>query len=155
MIIECPNCNKKFEIDGNLIPSDGRLLQCGSCYHKWVFKVNTTNKENVDEKLIDEIDFEKKEIINILKSKNNENKVPEQKKDIETQIATKTKKEIKNKVNYLNYFFVLVVSVVALLLLIDTFKGYLSNLFPNIDFLLNNLYQSIEDIKLFILDLIK
>ena len=38
MIIECTNCNKKFEIDKNLIPDQGRLLQCGSCNHEWFFK---------------------------------------------------------------------------------------------------------------------
>ena len=46
MIIECPNCNKKFEIDQNLVPNDGRLLQCGNCSHKWFFKTNVTKKKN-------------------------------------------------------------------------------------------------------------
>ena len=38
MIIPCQNCNKKFDIDRNLIPKKGRLLQCNSCNHKWFFK---------------------------------------------------------------------------------------------------------------------
>ena len=38
MIITCNNCNKKFEIDENLIPEKGRLLQCSSCNHQWHFK---------------------------------------------------------------------------------------------------------------------
>ena len=38
MIISCENCNKKFEVDDNLIPEQGRLLQCSSCDHKWFFK---------------------------------------------------------------------------------------------------------------------
>ena len=29
---------KKLEIDKNLIPDQGRLLQCGSCNHEWFFK---------------------------------------------------------------------------------------------------------------------
>ena len=44
MIIDCPECNKKFEIDSNLIPIDGRLLQCGNCNHKWFFKLNNIEK---------------------------------------------------------------------------------------------------------------
>ena len=44
MIIECINCNKKFNIDSNLIPENGRLLQCNGCNHKWFFKRNITNK---------------------------------------------------------------------------------------------------------------
>ena len=40
MIIDCPCCEKKFEIDQNLIPEEGRLLQCGFCNEKWFFNVN-------------------------------------------------------------------------------------------------------------------
>ena len=38
MIITCPSCNKKFEIDATLIPKEGRNLQCGSCNHVWFYK---------------------------------------------------------------------------------------------------------------------
>ena len=31
MIIECINCNKKFNVDAELIPEEGRKIQCGSC----------------------------------------------------------------------------------------------------------------------------
>ena len=37
-MITCLNCNKKFNINNDLIPDKGRLLQCGSCNHKWFFK---------------------------------------------------------------------------------------------------------------------
>ena len=46
MIIDCPVCNKKFDIDQDLIPTDGRLLQCGSCNHKWFFKLNINEKKS-------------------------------------------------------------------------------------------------------------
>ena len=48
MIIDCPICYKKFDIDKNLIPINGRLLQCGSCNHKWFFKLNVTEEKNED-----------------------------------------------------------------------------------------------------------
>jgi len=38
MIIECIKCSKKFEVNSDLIPSDGRTIQCGSCNHVWFFK---------------------------------------------------------------------------------------------------------------------
>ena len=38
MEIKCPNCNKSFKVNDNMIPSKGRLLQCGSCSNKWFFK---------------------------------------------------------------------------------------------------------------------
>ena len=45
MIISCEECNKKFEIDEKLIPSEGRTLQCGSCEHKWFFIKKTKIKK--------------------------------------------------------------------------------------------------------------
>ena len=51
MIIECINCNKKFELDDHLIPDTGRLLECGSCSHKWHYKPIQdiqTPKEKID-----------------------------------------------------------------------------------------------------------
>ena len=38
MIITCPSCQRKFELDDNLLPENGRTLQCGSCNYKWFFK---------------------------------------------------------------------------------------------------------------------
>ena len=38
MIIECVNCNKKFEVNSELIPLQGRTIQCGSCNHIWFYK---------------------------------------------------------------------------------------------------------------------
>ena len=58
MIISCENCNKRFEVSDNLIPEQGRLLQCSSCDHKWFFKKT--------EKLI-----EKKEPKKIIKEDDN------------------------------------------------------------------------------------
>ena len=44
MIITCPYCEKKFEIDTALIPQEGRTLQCGSCGHKWFYKIDQETK---------------------------------------------------------------------------------------------------------------
>ena len=69
MIIECPNCKKKFELPANLIPEKGRLLQCSACSTKWHFKAEakTTVKEKEPEKAIIKTEFpsEKEEKIEI------------------------------------------------------------------------------------------
>ena len=44
MIISCNQCNIKFEIESNLIPEEGRLLQCSSCDHKWFYKQSLEQK---------------------------------------------------------------------------------------------------------------
>jgi predicted Zn finger-like uncharacterized protein len=135
MIIDCPVCNKKFDIDQDLIPTDGRLLQCGSCNHKWFFKLNINEKKPEEE-----IKIKPKKDFNI---------------NVETEKIIPKKKKEKKSINYLNIILVIIISTAAFILVLDTFKNQLTSVFPNIKFLLNNLYQSIEDIKLFILDLIK
>jgi len=144
MIIDCPDCNKKFAIDQNLIPSNGRLLQCGSCNHKWFFKLNTTE---------DEIKIKPKKNLNI--NVESPDKVLKEKINIKSEKITPPKKKEKKNINYLNILLVIIISITAFILVLDTFEDELISIFPNIKFLLNNLYQSIEDIKLFILDLIK
>ena len=38
MIVQCNNCHKKFDLDANLIPEEGRLLQCSACDNTWFLK---------------------------------------------------------------------------------------------------------------------
>ena len=150
MIITCPCGKKKFEIDQKLIPSEGRMLQCGSCDHKWFFKIKDETKINEEENTIKEIS--KEEIIK-------EETIPEKKVDLNNEeinlTEEKTEVQNKNNINYFNIILVGIISFIAFILVLETFKVYLSSIFPNIEILLNNLYQSLEDIKLFILNLIK
>ena len=145
MVIDCPDCNKKFDIDENLIPANGRLLQCGSCNYKWFFEL----KINKDIKPPKNILPEDTETIIQEAETGLEKKID---KDIPEKI---NKKKVRNNVNYLNVFFIMLLSTVALILILDTFEAQISLIFPDINLLLNNLYQSIIDIKLFTLDLIK
>ena len=46
MIIECPNCNKKFNLDKNLIPENGRTLKCSSCDHIFLYTKICAKSEN-------------------------------------------------------------------------------------------------------------
>ena len=57
MIIACPYCEKKFEVDENLIPDKGRLLKCGSCDQTWFFNKNVSE---LTEPLIDKPATQKK-----------------------------------------------------------------------------------------------
>ena len=157
MIIKCNNCNKKFKIDADLIPKEGRLLQCSSCNHKWFFK---------KEELSLPATSLKKEHLNIFESKKNEkNKILDNDRNVNffeknSKLDKKTLSNItlKNKSNktskFLNLIIVITISFIALIILIDTFKYSLSSIFPNIEFLLYNLYESIKDIGLFFKDLI-
>ena len=157
MIIECINCNKKFEVDPDLIPEKGRSIQCGSCGHKWFYKKDlfepssNTNNEINNEEEIQEITISKdntenlsiEEEINVEKNLNEESKEDKSSK----------KSNIFNKI--FSYLIVIIISFVALIIVLDTFKTPLSNIFPNLEIILFNLYETFEDIGLFTKDLIK
>ena len=132
MIISCPACKKKFEIDANLIPKEGRNLQCGSCLNVWFYKFeknisdleikdNTTNLIEEDDEIIIKEDI-KKEIPTIKKN------ISENQKD---KALIKYEKKTKySLVNFIGYFFVLILSFVALLIVLDTFQALLLPTFP-------------------------
>jgi predicted Zn finger-like uncharacterized protein len=152
MIITCINCEKKFNIDEAMIPKNGRLLQCSSCNHRWFYK---------NEILSEFINPAKKENLEIFENKNiSENKTL----DIDTNIAKLPKNVLENvipkdekkvkKNNFLNLTLVFLISFIALIVLLDTLKYPISKFIPNIDFLLYNLYESVEDLLSFIRDLI-
>jgi len=68
-----------------------------------------------------------------------------------TTINTKPKKQKNFKI--LNIFIVAIISFVAFIIIVDTFKYPIGKIVPNIEFILYNLYESIKDISLFIRDL--
>ena len=150
MIISCDQCNKKFVIDSNLIPKDGRLLECGSCNHKWFYKQDIEDKT---EEIIIEPQLKNIEEENIDPIQTNISQINE----LDTSYVKKEiieNKKIK-KISILNIIVVFIISFVALIILIETFKDPISIFIPNIKFILNNLYEIIRDIILFFKDLIK
>jgi predicted Zn finger-like uncharacterized protein len=150
MIISCDQCHKKFEIDSNLIPKDGRLLECGSCNHKWFYKQDIKDKT---EEIIIEPQLKNIEEKNISPIQSNISQI----KELDT--SSKKKEIIENKkikkIGVLNIIIVFIISFVALVILIETFKDPISIFIPNIKFILNSLYEIIRDIILFFKDLIK
>jgi hypothetical protein len=68
-----------------------------------------------------------------------------------TQVNTKPKKQKNFKI--LNIFVVAIISFVAFIIIVDTFKYPIGKIVPNVEFILYNLYESIKDISLFIRDL--
>jgi predicted Zn finger-like uncharacterized protein len=157
MIIQCINCNKKFEVDPELIPEKGRSIQCGSCNHNWFYKKEIPQQSSeIHEEIpvveeTQEINISNQEVgeINIL-DENFEDKTAS--KQIEDKINSK-KSNVFNKI--ISYLIVAVISFVALIIVLDTFKTPLNNIFPNLEQILFNLYETFEDIGLFFKDLIK
>ena len=157
MIITCPCGDKKFNVDASLIPQEGRTLQCGFCDRKWFFKTENTDDEiKVLEKKIPEpvIEDNKNLSENIREDMiDEEDDNTESLNSSEEELSKKVNK--KNDVNYFKILIVAFISFAALILVLDTFKVQISVIIPNIQIILDNLYQSINDMKLFIIDLVK
>ena len=159
MIIECVNCSKKFAVDSDLIPSAGRNIQCGSCNHVWFFKKGQENQhfktelkpkdDELSSKVIQKNKLRKKDIEKKQKLSSNQ-KISSQKSEI-------VKYEPKSSFSFgklLSYILVVIISFIALILILDTFKIQLYNIFPKLEIFLFNLYETLKDIQLFIKDLI-
>jgi predicted Zn finger-like uncharacterized protein len=169
MIITCNNCNKKFNIDSNLISDNGRLLQCASCDHKWFFKkeVLENTLSPIDEDIsIDSVNVfdqnnpstnEEESVSDVHKDEVEVFLEEDTKEKIEININESTQENIKAKkqknLKILNIFIIAIISFVAFVIIVDTFKYPIGKFFPNIEFKLYNLYESIKDISLFIKDL--
>ena len=165
MIITCPNCNKQFKIDSTLIPNEGRDLQCGSCNNVWFYKIQEENSKTLqlNEKIVkkevetktdnkEEISAQKKQPLEKIKTEvNNEKKD----KISEKHKTVATSKNTENKVSkFFTYLIVLIISFIALVILLDTLKTPLINVFPGLEVILFSLFETLQDIKLFIIDLI-
>ena len=154
MIIDCINCNKKFNVDPNLIPYEGRQIQCGSCNHTWHYTIKTVSsnplilastkkiheKKEEDQKLSENDNFQVNKQSTLFKQnidiKKNNNKI-----------------ENKSISRFFSYLVVLIISFVSLLILIDTVKSPLIDIFPQLEIVLFNLFETLKDVKLFIIDL--
>ena len=134
-------------------------------YRIWFFKLDDkstaplTLNENLANNEID-INIAENEIKEPVKSSQSikPNKVKEKEKkttkifEKEKSLIKKIKKE-KIDINYFSFFVVFIISFVALIILLDTFKTPLINIFPGLEIILINLYETFQDIKLFVLDL--
>ena len=157
MIITCPCGDKKFTVDASLIPQEGRTLQCGFCERQWFFKTENTEEEiKVSEKKISEPAIKDNKSLSENIKKNITNEADRNMNSLNnTNEETNKKANKKNDVNYFKILIVAIISFAALILILDTFKVQISVIIPNIQIILDNLYQSINDMKLFIIDLVK
>ena len=149
MIIVCPSCGKNFDVDENLIPDKGRLLKCGSCNQTWFFN---KNKSAEIKPLIDEIVTEEKPNIKekiIRKPKSNFSKNIKKGSELVKYQPTYNFTFAK----FLSYIIVFIITFIAVIIILDTFKNPLTNIFPNLELVLYNLFETLRDLILFAKDL--
>ncbi len=140
-------------------------MQCGSCNHIWFYNIQEKNNEVLELKqeiISEDIEpkaenkedkiKEKKQPEEIIKSEINNKK---KEKNSEKQKNTTILKKTENKGSkFFSYLLVFIISLLALIILLDTLKTPLVNVFPGLEITLFNLFETLQDIKLFIIDLI-
>ena len=140
MIITCPHCEKKFQVDSNLIPEKGRMLKCGSCDQTWFFNPSL-QKGSQDSQ---DIKTDKKS--EIVKDNDEITSVEKQTKN-ETKKINKSSNFGVGKI--LSYLIVIIISFIGVIVILETFKTPLGNIFPGLEFMLYSLFETIKDIFLF------
>ena len=147
MIIVCPSCGKNFDVDEKLIPDKGRLLKCGSCDQTWFFDKNANEQSKP---LVDK-PFKQKNFLyeneDIRKSKSNVPIKPG------SELVKYNPKYSFTFGKFLSYIIVSLITFIAIIIILDTFKDPLSNIFPDLELVLYNLFETLRDLTLFAKDL--
>ena len=164
MIIDCIKCTKKFEVNASLIPDNGRTIQCGSCNHIWFYKPKIEQSKNeikpeITKPITNNNDLENKKDDNVNEklSKTEETINLENVDDTEPsskKLINENKKTTFSVSKFLSYFLVFLITFIALIIVLDTFKTPLSNIIPGLEIFLYNFFETLKDLYLFLKNLL-
>ena len=151
MIVNCPCGKKKFNLDTSLIPVEGRLLQCGSCDLKWHYTLPLDIKKSHENTVtkVSTSTMDKDIISDIAETKN------DTESEIKVSISNNVIEKKNNNLSIISILSLSIISFLALIILLDTFKYQIEIIIPNFNTYLTNLYDTINDIYLFLIDLIR
>jgi predicted Zn finger-like uncharacterized protein len=164
MIIDCIKCTKKFEVNPSLIPDNGRTIQCGSCNHIWFYKPKIEQSKNEIKAEItspksnnNDLEYKKDDNLNKKLSKKEETSNLENVANTEpssNELINENKKTSFNISKFLSYFLVFLITFIALIIVLDTFKSPLSSIIPGLEIFLYNFFETLKDLYLFIKNLL-
>ena len=160
MIINCIKCTKKFEVNASLIPDNGRTIQCGSCNHVWFYKPKIEQSKNeISSPKSNDIVSENNKDDNLNKklSKTEETSNLENVANTEhssVELINENKKTTFSVSKFLSYFLVFLITFIALIIVLDTFKSPLSSIIPGLEIFLYNFFETLKDLYLFIKNLL-
>jgi len=164
MIIDCIKCTKKFEVNASLIPDNGRTIQCGSCNHIWFYKPKIEQSKNEIKSEItkpksnnNDLENNKDDNVNEKLSKTEETINLENIDDSEpsfNELINENKKTTFSVSKFLSYFLVFLITFIALIIVLDTFKTPLSNIIPGLEIFLYNFFETLKDLYLFLKNLL-
>ena len=90
---------------------------------------------------------------NFKSEKNPKNNQIEISKETNVDFKINKKNKYSKTSNFFSYLIVVIISFIALIILVDTIKSPLINIFPGLEIVLFNLFETLKDVRLFITDL--
>ena len=182
MIISCPNCNKKFQVPDNAIPKAGRTVQCSSCSHEWmqypvkeqkVVKLKNpapikssppVNKaRKIPKKASGPAPYSKEymeqkwgsEVKNYAQQKGISKIKAETKKIQKIKSAKLNEKREQPSFGFFNYIITYSIGFTFLVGILNFERARLSRKFPMLEPYIDTFFETIDNLKIFILDLIR
>ena len=160
MIIQCKSCNKSFTVPDSAITPSGRLVQCSVCGNKWTqYPIKKVSEEPV---VLDKLKTKKttkkkvkKKSVNIYSPEYLRKKHGIKIIDPSSVSVKNNKREIKKQsygfYNYLITYFIISVFLVGLLKLGRT---NIVNKFPKLETQIDYFFETLNNIKILIFDII-
>ncbi|MFL2889414.1 MAG: zinc-ribbon domain-containing protein [Pelagibacteraceae bacterium] len=169
MIIQCNSCLKSFNVPDGAITSAGRLVQCSSCGNKWtqfpLKKEKPKSGKIIPEpkKIITKIE---KKVVKNKKKKKVINPYSEDylKKKHGIRIINPSSLKIKDKkksisqnigFGFYNYLVTFVIFSIFIVRGLYFGKDFIIINYPFLEIHLNNFFETLNNLKLIILDIIK
>ena len=164
MIIDCIKCTKKFVVNASIIPDNGRTIQCGSCNHIWFYKPKIEQSKNEIKAEItsrksnnNDLEYKKDDNLNEKLSKTEDTSNLENVANTgptSVELINENKKTTFSVSKFLSYFLVFLITFIALIIVLDTFKSPLSSIIPGLEIFLYNFFETLKDLYLFIKNLL-
>ena len=178
MIIACPECSKKFQVPDNAIPKEGRTVQCSSCSHEWkqyplkkpkvvqlkepspIVTSSVTKVRKVQKKAAGPAPYSKEymeqkwgsTVKNYAEQKGISKKKTASKKIKKTKSAKLNEKNEKPSFGFFNYIITYSIGITFLVGILNFERARLSRKFPALEPYIDNFFETINNLKIFILD---
>ena len=140
MIIQCQNCSRKFQVNAEDIPKEGRMVQCSNCSQKWFqtpikVKAPVKRKRKRVKKKIEEVEI------------NSIQKII----DPSSQDSVSEVYKPKQGLGFFGYIFLLIIIGFSIVGMLRTFENDLLNYFPEIEYI----FQLLDEQSEFVAETVK
>ena len=179
MIIQCKSCEKKFLVPENAIPKEGMEVQCGVCSNTWFQKPEIKKKAKpkfksekiMQEKIETASDGKKYKFLGkqwalVLPSgkagrlaKNEISKELDEKigrsidPSMESMSINASGDEKDQGIGFLASIFIILIGAISTIGILETFKSELIVYWPELEFYLEYVYETLQNIRIILRDL--